>query len=169
MAAPVTKNDAQQYFDRAGKFAEKHPDQHFTIYVRYFEVQERFLKSAPEVAGKALEKAAYHFDQYTKTVVIPTGPSYDPAEVFNPPSTGSQSVPDRTALREKQREVKSLFGDLLRTRGDNAAAVPLQLLNSAIESESDPALAYATALAAAEFATKRGVEDLWLLTKRPNG
>ena len=44
-------------------------------------------------------------------------------------------------------------------------AAPQQLLTAAMEDESNPGLAYATAMLAADVAAKRGVEDVLMMDK----
>ena len=71
----MTKNDAQTFFDQAQVFADKHPNKPFTNYVRFYEVQERFVEHAPALA-QALAQTAAYFEAYRKNMA--SGASFDP-------------------------------------------------------------------------------------------
>ena len=171
VGAPVTKSDAQGFMDRAEKYARNNPEEYFKIYVRFAEVQERFQDNSPKVASAAFKRATEAFEEHRKNaavgeekivekivVVEVEGRSFDPTEVFNPPATGSQTVPDRRALSAAMRQAKSDNKEILRARGDDLLEVPRTLLNYAEESQTNTDLAYAYAMLAAEVAAE--TEDL---------
>ncbi len=139
-AAPKA-DDAQKWFDRAGQFATKNPDEHLLIAIRYFEVADRF--KGTDTGHAAIERSLNEMQRIQAPNVAPR------PEVAAPPAVSAavtnvvrEAVPSQVKLKDAEKTIKDIFkDDYAKRSAEDRKAFGCKLLQQAFDTKNDmPAL-----------------------------
>jgi len=152
-ASVVPAAEADAYFKRAQEFALKHPDDHYAVAVRFYEVAERFQGSETSLKAQRLSLDA----QSRHLAAVQAGGEKHRATLFSRPAAvaaGSRlPVPAADAQRKAVVLLKDLYkDDYAKDRPKLRRAFALRLVDLAQATADDPVMRYAALREAGELA-----------------
>lgn len=152
----VEVSQAQTFFDRAQKFAEKHPDDDLQISVRFFEVAERFQGSDVSLKAQRLSlDAQQRWAKSLNAASAKQGAERD--SLFSRPAVAPGTrvaQPTAEAAKAAIASLKTLFPeDYAKTRPAARAEFAAKLLKQADSAHDDPLMRFALLSEARDLAT----------------
>ena len=140
-AAPKA-DEAQKWFDRADQFAQKNPNEHLLIAIRFFEVADRFKGSDASLTAqdRSLKEMLQEKSSTVKTVPQPAT-NKPPETVANDNAKRPVPLPDDLKLSEHL--IKDLFkAEYAVTDAASRRVLIAKLLQQADENKNDAASVY---------------------------
>jgi hypothetical protein len=146
----VKIDEAKIWLDRVNEFARKHPEDHFLIAVRYFEIADRFKGSeislkAQDLSLQSLQKAA------------PRVSNVAPVEAPKPIIEGRLPVPSLPEIRKAEITVAGLFESERKGGAGADVEIAKKALAAARTSGDEPTVQYALFRLAIESFVRAGL------------
>lgn len=160
--AKVDTSQADTYLADAKTYANQHPQEHYQVAIRYFEVAERFAGSKAAVEAQRLSLQA--FEAYMQYQQLQQ--QAERATVFQRPmdyEPGTMVIPDEDAIKDAVDELEVLFKQEYRAarRDPEKRALARQLLGKAKATQHDPVIKWAMLSEGLELA--QDAKDPWLV------